>query len=221
MATSEKVKAYFTRSAGDFDSLYSEEKVGPFMRFLNRHFRRDIYERYLLSLEHACRYNWEAILDVGCGSGRYELGLAELPNTKRMVGVDFSPQMIALALENTRPAQRLGKSLEFFCYDFEGFETDETFDGVIAMGFFDYVRDPLPVLEKMRKLVRHSVAASFPSVSFYRTPIRKTRYLFKRCPVYFYTREKILSLSKAAGFTKVEVHKIKGSGMDYFTTFYK
>ncbi|HLG94368.1 MAG TPA: class I SAM-dependent methyltransferase [candidate division Zixibacteria bacterium] len=190
------------------------------MRLLNRYFRRDIYERYLRSLEHVRRYRLESILDVGCGSGRYELGLAQLPDTSRMVGIDFSSLMIALALENIRPVQNSGKSLEFFCRDFAKFETDETFDAILAMGFFDYIRDPVPVLEKMRKLARHSVAASFPSISFYRTPLRKTRYFFKRCPVYFYTPEKILALSKAAGFARVETQKIKGSGMDYFATFY-
>ncbi|MGH8005372.1 MAG: class I SAM-dependent methyltransferase [Limisphaerales bacterium] len=221
METSEKVRGYFTRSAADFDSLYSEENVAPFMRFLNRRFRRDIYERYLLSLDHVRQYRLGSILDVGCGSGRYVLGLAELTNVKRIVGIDFSHSMIELALENARSAQNSGKSLDFFCRDFEGFETEETFDGIVAMGIFDYIGNPVPVLEKMRTLARHSVVASFPSISFYRTPFRKVRYFFKRCPVYFYTCREILFLSKAAGFAKVEVHKIKGSGMDYFAAFFK
>ncbi len=221
MGASEKVKAYFTRSAEDFDTLYSEKRVGSWMYFLNRHFHRDIYERYRLCLEHARRHTWENVLDVGCGSGRYALGLAELPSVKRIVGIDFSIQMIALALENNRPVQFSNKTLEFCCRDFEGFETEETFDGVVAMGFFDYIQDPVPVLQKMRRLTRHSVVATFPSISFYRTPIRRVRYFFKRCPVYFYTREQILSLSLASGFAEVEVQKIKGSGMDYFATFFK
>ncbi len=221
METPEKVKDYFARTAVDFDSLYSERNVGFFMRFLNHRFRRDIRERYLLSLEHVRRYQLGSILDVGCGSGRYEFGLAQLPDTRRMVGIDFSPQMIALAAANTRPVQNSSKSLEFFCGDFQNFETGETFDGVLAMGFFDYVSDPAPVLEKMRKYARHSVTASFPSLSLYRTPIRKVRYFFKRCPVYFYTPERIFSLSKAAGFARVETRKIRGAGMDYFAIFFK
>ncbi|MCI0404925.1 MAG: methyltransferase domain-containing protein [candidate division Zixibacteria bacterium] len=221
MEAAEKVRDYFTRSASGFDTFYSEERVGAFMRFINRHFHRDIYERHRLSLEHVRQYRLESILDVGCGSGRYALGLAELPSVKRIVGIDFSSPMIALATANTRPVQSSGKSLEFICGDFQKFETDETFDGVLTMGLFDYVSDPVPVLEKMRQLVRHSVAASFPSISFYRTPIRKARYFFKRCPVYFYTSKKILALSKAAGFDRVETQKIKGSGMDYFAVFFK
>ena len=113
MEAAERVREYFTRSAVGFDSLYSEEKISPFMRLLNRYFRRDIYERYLRSLEHVRRYRLESILDVGCGSGRYELGLAQLPDTSRMVGIDFSSLMIALALENIRPVQNSGKSLNF------------------------------------------------------------------------------------------------------------
>ncbi len=221
METGEKVKEYFTRSAADFDSLYSEERVGIFQRFLNRRFRRDVYERYLLSLEHVRRNGLASILDVGCGSGRYALGLIELPGVKRIVGLDFSPQMIALATENTRPVQQSGKSLEIVCDDFQAFETDEVFDGVLAMGFYDYLPSPLPALQKMRALARHSVVASFPSISFYRTPLRKARYFFKRCPVYFYTREEILALAQSAGFAKAEVGKIRGSGMDYFAAFYR
>ena len=61
--------------------------------------------------------------------------------------------------------------------------------------------------------------ASFPSISWYRTPIRKVRYVIKRCPVYFYRREQIEQLGKAAGFAQTDISKIDGAGQDYFATF--
>jgi hypothetical protein len=45
---------------------------------------------------------------------------------------------------------------------------------------FDYIEEPEAALRKMKELARHSVVASFPSRSVYRTPLRKVRYAIKR-----------------------------------------
>lgn len=220
MSETEKVKQYFTRSAAIFDALYSEKGMNPLMRFINRKFRRDISERFLLTMSHVDKYKLKTALDVGCGSGRYASGLAEL-GVIRIVGVDFSPPMIDLAVNHTRHIQGTNERCKFVCCNFMEFQTKETFDVVIAMGFFDYIKDPIPVLEKMKTQANHSVIASFPSISIYRTPIRKMRYFLKRCPVYFYNPVKIHSFCSEVRFAKHEVVKIKGSGMDYFVTFFK
>lgn len=220
MSEAEKVRQYFVRSAATFDALYSEAKTSPLMSFINRKFRRDIYDRFILSMNHVRKYKLETALDVGCGSGQYAYTLAQL-GVKRIVGVDFSQTMIDLAVKNTSKIQRANEIFEFNCCDFMEFQTEETFDVVLAMGFFDYINDPIPVLKKMKMLANHSLIASFPSISIYRTPIRKIRYYFKRCPVYFYNRDKIISFCSKAGFAKNEIVKIKGSGMDYFVTFLK
>src|SRR5438552_4796280 len=209
------VRDYFTRSAITFDALYSQERTSSSIRFVNQKFRRDIYERFLLSMDHVSRFHLDSVLDVGCGSGRYAEAFAQL-GVKRIVGIDLSDKMIELArrrtdYSNTKP--------EFVCGDFMEFKTSETFDLAIAMGFFDYIADPLPLLMRMRSLVTHSALASFPSISWYRTPIRKVRYYCKRCPVYFYRREQIKLLGEAAGFTRTDIKKIKGAGQDYFVTF--
>jgi SAM-dependent methyltransferase len=213
------VEQYFTRAAAAFDSLYTQERVSPVVRFLNRNFRRDIYERFVLSIQHVRQNGLRSVLDVGCGSGRYAYAFAEL-GVKRIIGIDISPAMIELAKKLIAGAQRPNASLEFICGDFMQFKADESFDVVIAMGFFDYVSDALPVLSRMKRLATHSVIASFPSVSWYRTPVRKVRYRFKRCPVYFYEYESIVRLAKQAGFPRYDVHKIEGAGQDYFVALY-
>lgn len=220
MSESNKVMNYFNRTALTFDSLYSEREMSSLIRFINRRFRRDIYERYILSLEHVQKHNAKTVLDVGCGSGRYALGLYEV-GVIRIVGIDFSPKMIELAREYTKSVQGSNEIFEFVCCDFMEFDTKETYDVVIAMGFFDYVKEPVDVLKKMRKLSNHSVIASFPSVSLYRTPLRKIRYYLKQCPVYFYNPTMIRSFSVEAGFGNCDVTKIKGAGMDYFVAFFK
>jgi SAM-dependent methyltransferase len=214
-----RVEQYFTRSATLFDSLYDAENATPAVKWLNRTFRRDIYERFQLSLNHVQSYGLQSVLDVGCGSGRYEVGLAHL-GVQRMVGLDVSPGMIRLARELTRNSEQKQSSVEFVQQDFAAFQAHDTFDAVLAMGFFDYVQDPAPVLQRMRAFARHSVIASFPSVSWYRTPIRRVRYLAKRCPVYFYRHADIDWLALNTGFTRHEITKIEGAGQDYFVAFY-
>ncbi len=219
MSDIENVRTYFTGAAVSFDSLYAEEEANAFTRFMNRQFRRDIYERFLLSVNHVQKFNLDSVLDVGCGSGRYDVALAEL-GVKRILGLDVSEGMIALAKRLAAGSHSSG-ALEFVCSDFMEFKSPGTFQVVLAMGLFDYVKDPLPVLARMGSLASHSVIASFPSISWYRTPIRKVRYFFKRCPVYFYERPQIEEFGKKLGFAQTDIQKIEGAGQDYFVTFYK
>jgi SAM-dependent methyltransferase len=217
MSDTVDVKQYFTRAAASFDSLYLED-AGSIARFINRRFRRDIYERFMLTLNHVERFKLETVLDVGCGSGRYAVALAQM-RVKRIVGLDISDGMIGLA-RKLATENGTSEQIEFWCGDFMDYRSATTFQTVIAMGFFDYIRDPLPVLARMRSLTEHSVIASFPSISWYRTPIRKTRYVIKRCPVFFYQRNQIEQFGRKSGFARTEVHKIEGAGQDYFVTFY-
>ncbi len=214
-----RVEHYFTRSAELFDSLYHSQPARPAARWLNRTFRRDIYERFRLSLQHIERCRLQSVLDVGCGSGRYAVALSEI-GVPRVLGLDVSPGMIKLARELTIGSNGEHTSVEFVQQDFAAFETSERFDAVMAMGFFDYAADPLAALVRMRRFARHSVIASLPSISWYRTPIRKARYWAKRCPVYFYRRAEIDRLAQGCGFARHEITKIEGAGQDYFVAFF-
>jgi len=219
MSDIKDISKYFDRAAESFDFLYQEDKMTPFYSFINRKFRWDIYERFKLSMGHVIRYKAKSALDVGCGSCRYTLPLVQC-GIERIVNIDVSPEMINLAKKCTKQIEGTHTSLKFICADFLNFQTEETFDAILAMGFFDYVNSPVSVLKKMRALSNHSVIASFPSISFYRTPIRKIRYYFKHCPLYFYKPEQIRLFSEQAGFSRFEITKIKGAGMDYFVTFF-
>jgi 2-polyprenyl-3-methyl-5-hydroxy-6-metoxy-1,4-benzoquinol methylase len=214
MSESAKVTTYFNSAAYRFDSLYSEMGSNFLMRFLNRKFRKDIYERFTLTLEHAEALGVRSVLDVGCGSGRYALAFAEL-GLEKIVGIDCSPAMIELAGKITSDRHKRIGLFEFTCSDFMGFMSEERYDLVLAMGVFDYIKEPIPFLSKMISLSDRSVVTSFPSISLYRTPIRKARYYVKRCPVYFYDRKKIETLFAKVGFRDVEIKKIPGAGMDY------
>ncbi len=212
-----KAAAYFDRKAELFDSLYSPEKTSAFMHFMNRHFRSDIYERFVLTMNHVKEANAQSVLDVGIGSGRYIGGYVDA-GVKRIVGVDISSTMLELAKTHAQAIGSSAVSCELVLADIDTFSSGEKFDVVVAMGFFDYIAEPVPSLKKLRELCNKSVIASFPSISFYRTPLRKVRYAIKKCPVYFYRVEQIQTLAKDSGYSACHISKIKGAGMDYVVT---
>lgn len=219
MSHSMQVSNYFSKAALVFDSLYSEKDMNPFMKFINKKFRSDIYERYLRTIDHVRINDYKSLLDVGCGSGRYELGLAEL-NLDRITGVDFSQEMIDLANSYKTSQMPDARNIDFICADFLNFEPSQKYDVVFAMGVFDYIIDPVSALKRMKGWANHSVVVSFPSFSFYRTPLRKFRYILKECPVFFYDEKMLVGYAKSAGFSKHDIQKIKGAGMDYFAVYY-
>ncbi len=215
-----KAKAYFNRSGQLFDSLYSEEKVGTLMHMVNRLFRSDIYVRYFLTVEHLKTVGAESVLDVGIGGAKYAKGYIE-SGVKKVTGVDISSTMLQFAKQHVQGIPGHENTFKFILSDIDQFESSERFDVVVAMGFFDYVTDSLGTLKRLREFCDHSVIASFPSISFWRTPIRKARYRLKKCPVFFFKSSQILDLSGKAGFTSCDLTRIEGAGMDYVAIFRK
>ena len=210
------VQAYFERAAEDFDLLYAPHRQSAVMRWVNRHFRRDITERFLKTLEFAERISPRSVLDAGCGSGRYLPALASAGVT-RLVGIDVSDAMIELARRETDGIA--GADIDLIRSEFQQWKTSESFDLIVAMGLYDYAADPARMLKRMRELTKDAVIASFPSRHWLRTPVRRIRYFLKRCPVHFYDRAAIESLGREASFATTEITKIKGAGMDYVAVF--
>lgn len=206
------VQTYFERAADSFDRLYTEDRQSPFMRWVNRHFRSDIAERFLRTLALADKIRPASVLDVGCGSGRYLEALAR-HGVRQLVGVDLSSPMLDLARQATKDVD--AASIDLRCGDYMDIEFDEAVDMSVVMGVFDYVDEPEKMLQRLRKDSRRAVIASFPSKHWFRTPVRKLRYRIKRCPLYFYDPESIRELGKRAGFASVDIEKINGAGMDY------
>jgi cyclopropane fatty-acyl-phospholipid synthase-like methyltransferase len=129
--------------------------------------------------------------------------------------------MLQFASQHVQNIPGHESTFEFILSDIDQFESDEKFDVVVAMGFFDYVTDTLGTLKRLREFCDHSVIASFPSRSYWRTPIRKARYWLKKCPVLFFKSSQILDLSDRAGFVSCDLTKIEGAGMDYVAIFKK
>lgn len=211
-----KVRRYFERSHELFNSIYTSEKSAP-GRWLDRLLRPDIEQRFLLTLKEIQKVRPESVIDVGVGPGQYLKAYAEL-KVPEITALDFSAPMIELAkkLVGTPPD---GVKISYIVNDFMAQEFEQTFTISVAMGVFDYIADPGTFLTKMKSLTSKYVLASFPSISIWRTPIRKLRYIYKRCPVYFYNHGRIEALAKSCGFKAWQIIKIRGSGMDFWVQF--
>ena len=202
-----KVKEYFTRSAKEFDDIY-ENRGGVVTRLANRLFRKGMRQRFEITLE-LCGSGKKSILDVGCGAGRFTVPLAE--RGMDVVGIDYSPEMVRLAdLYVKARNESGGKQLRIthLCCDFlSGFSPEEEFDVTLAIGVLDYIKEPLPFIKKMKDVTRGLMITAFPAYTP-QMPIRKIWLSTKDCPVYFYTRKRIVQLYTAAGITDYEIISI-------------
>jgi SAM-dependent methyltransferase len=201
-----RTEHYFQQRALQFDALYSEERSWQY--FLNRIFRRALYERVRHTVEAFQDLRDFTVLDVGCGSGRNSVAFAK-SGARRVVGIDFSPKMIDLARDCAR-RHGVAEQCEFICGDALAHSFRERFDVVVVLGVFDYIREPGPLLRRMLELARQKVVASFPGWSLLRAPLRKTRYWLRDCPVYFSTRTRLQQVCRDAGLEDCDLLPVSG-----------
>ena len=204
MNSLETVRRHFDRDAERFDAIYEREK--PLLHRIVDRLRSVVVERFRLVCVLAPVPGKWSVLDIGCGPGRYGIALAKL-GASRIVGVDVSPAMIELAKTETA-REAAGTDCEFFTGDFLSFATDERFETILAMGYFDYLEDPVPHLARMRELCRGRIFASIPKRYEWRVPIRKLRFLLARGFVRFYSKAEAESLIREAGLARDRVHLI-------------
>ncbi len=198
-----KVKEYFTRSAKDFDDIY-EDRGSALARFANRFFRKGMRLRFEMTLE-LCGSEKKSILDIGCGAGRFTIPLAE--RGMDVVGIDYSSEMIRMAEEYVKARNESGATLRVthLCCDFVSeFDPKEKFDVSLAIGVLDYIREPLPFIKKMKEVTRGLMITAFPAYTP-QAPIRKIWLSTKDCPVFFYTKKRIVQLYAAAGISDYEI----------------
>jgi SAM-dependent methyltransferase len=191
-----RVREHFDRDAPRFDAIYAKEKSLR-ERIVDHWYRGVVLERFRLVCNLAPAPPGWSLLDVGTGSGRYPIALAR-QGAKRTVGVDLSPKMIELATREAMAAG-VGDRCRFEVGEFLSFKAEERFDLVLAMGYFDYLDQPLPHLERIRDLANGKIVASFPKRWEWRAPARKVRFMMGGGFVRFYSRGEVQALLKKAG----------------------
>ena len=113
---------------------------------------RDVMRRRRLIREALGAQPGERILDAGCGPGFYISELHdEVGSGGSLVGVDSSPQMLAVAAH--RNEGRAG--VEFRAGDVTSLPVkDGEFDGAICVQVLEYVDDPTAALAELRRALR-------------------------------------------------------------------
>jgi len=211
--SSDDVRRRFEREAESFNAIYGSEhsRIG---HWLNAICRKAIFDRYRITFSESDDVTNKVILDVGCGSGIYCVGFAQR-GAKRVVGIDFSKNMIRLARQNVRRCG-IAEKCEFVEEDFMRMQFDERFNISIAMGVFDYLADPIPFLSKMVSITDDEVFVSFPGHSSFREPLRKLRYrILGKGGVFFYSEERVQRIALEAGIMERRVIRLHSSGGGY------
>ena len=181
------VRRYFEKHARGFDRSYGRR-------------RRPTVRRLALATSVVARHADPSVLDVGCGPGRVAEAVLDA-GAASYVGVDLSAQMLALA----RARLDGSPAVELVEGDFMSLELDRTFDVVIALGMFDYLRDPAAAAAWMRARCASALVASFPRWNWVKGPVRHVRYeLLYRVPIFDYAEADAEALLGAAGFSRVE-----------------
>ena len=96
----------------------------------------------------------------------------------------------------------------FVLSDVLDWKTNEKFDMVIAIGFWDYVADPLPRLQVIRGITKSNLFCPARAGTV-RAAIRKIRLKADGCPVYFFSLPQVEDYLQRAGF-RVDSHEILG-----------
>jgi 2-polyprenyl-3-methyl-5-hydroxy-6-metoxy-1,4-benzoquinol methylase len=195
--TMPQVAKYWNDIAEQFDSIYTGRK-STMGRALDRWLRQDMFGRFDWVMRKAGDASKLTVCDIGCGSGRFVTELAKR-GAKRVVGVDVAPEMIRLARELVQK-DGVSDRCEFTVADIENWTTDERFDFVIAIGFWDYIADPRSRLRKIRGITKGTFLSAWPRAETWRAPVRKARLTMLGCPVYFYRHDDVRKLLTEAGF---------------------
>lgn len=189
----------------DFDAIYTHDK-SEFQNLLNRIFRKDMYERFQFTMQQSQPILDKSILDVGCGSGYYSLAFAR-QGAKKIVGIDYSKNMIKLAKARLK-SEKLEGNCEFQISDIMNYHNESKFDISIAIGLFDYIDNPNPILNKMREITKEKIILSFPRIYTWRAPVRKIRLMMKKLDVYFYSKKKLELLFNSLGLTHFKFEQV-------------
>lgn len=209
----EKIKANFETGAQEFDRIYepSDEK-SIISKWLDNLFRKTMYIRFEETIKNINKKDIQSVLDVGCGSGRYCLEYLKMG--KKVVGIDMASNMLSMAEKICMGTFPNGE-INFVHGDYMKHKFDEKFDAAVLMGLFDYIKDSESLLEKLKTDVKGIVLASFPRSDNFLNQIRKIRYLFKNCPLYFYSKKQLEGIFNSIG---IQDYSIRETDREYYVS---
>lgn len=201
------VETFFHGYAADFDSIYGHtKKRSTWDKFLDKYFRRSMRLRYNLVLKYSANTKIETILDVGCGGGVYCEALLNMG--KIVTGLDIADGMLKLAEQKTKRFAAEDK-VKYIHSGYIEYVFAEKFDTAVLVGFFDYIKSPLEIFEKLKTEVNKELLMSFPKSGGFLGWQRKIRYKMRNCPLYYYSKSDLESMFAKVGWqNKAEILEI-------------
>ncbi len=201
------VETFFHGYAADFDSIYGHtKKRSGWDKFLDKYFRKSMRLRYDLVLKYANNPYIKTILDVGCGGGVY--CEAFLNAGKKVTGIDIAEGMLQLAEAKTKKFAASG-AVSYIHSGYLEHQFLGQFDTAVLVGFFDYIKSPIPVFQKLEKEITKELLMSFPKSGGFLGWQRKVRYKMRNCPLYYYSKADLENLfAKMNWQNKVEIFDI-------------
>jgi len=199
------IKDYWSAQVDQLDAIYSGKKP-RLARWLDRVLRKDMFQRFAYVMETAAPFEGRVFFDLGCGTGEYVLELARR-KCRMVVGVDVADRMIDVCRKRAEE-EKLEDRIELCVSDIVDFDPSKPADVVLAVGVFDYTREPAAILARIKELCVDRAILSFPRFWTWRALVRKVRLGMRGCPVYFYTRRKVERLLQEAGFQEFKIDKI-------------
>lgn len=193
-----RIRKHFDDDSARFDAIYKDDKPAH-QRFVDTYVRGIVAQRLRLVRVMAPIPGEWTVLDVGCGSGRFDIALVK-DGASHALGIDFAPRMIEIA-EREAKAAGVADRCDFQVAEFMEFKPADRFDIVLAIGYFDYVKDAETHLKKMLELSRVRVFASFPKRMEWRVPMRMARFALSGGFVRFYSRGEIEGAMVRLGLT--------------------
>lgn len=170
---------------------------------------RDDYPQMLAELE---KEPFDAVLDVGCGTGAVLALLHEKYPDGRYVGLDLTPEMIEVARTKVAPG------MEFVVGDAENLPFDEaSFDAVLCSNSFHHYPNPaaflagaLRVLRPGGRLILRDYTSSDPVVWLMNHVELPLARLVGHGDVRVLRQREFVELAQAAGFEVLVMEAQKG-----------
>jgi ubiquinone/menaquinone biosynthesis C-methylase UbiE len=165
-----------------------------------------------LPTQHAGIKKGDAVLDLGSGAGIDAFVARRIVGERgRVIGVDMTPEMIALARKN---ASKLGyNNVEFRLGEIEQLPIETgTVDVVVSNCVLNLVPNKVRAFSEIFRVLRpaaHFCVSDIVATGELSEPIRQAAALYAGCIAGALAREHYLRVIKEAGFESVEVAEAK------------
>lgn len=105
-------------------------------------------DRHKRVVEVFSKYNFERILDIGCGDGNFSILLKKICGAKEVYGIEISEKGVQMAKKNGVKAFKLDVDREDFPFE------DNYFDAIYAGGIIEHLFDPDHFLDEVYRVLK-------------------------------------------------------------------